>query len=101
MFFTQMHKQYFILCFVCISTTIFPDVHLQNHFCKNRAISFIIAILTLNLLHYNFSTICAKVDLTFCLLIIFMFKVIYADKNFKNMLANHCFNHYSKFLTLP
>ena len=56
---------------------------------------------TSNMFYYTFSTICARDNLTFCSLIMFMIEIIYAVKNIKNLLTNHCFNHVAKFLTLP
>ena len=48
-----------------------------------------IAILTLNLFCCNFSTICVRDDPAFCSLIMFMIEVNFADKNIRNMSANH------------
>ena len=45
-----------------------------------KIVLLIIAILTLNLFYYNFST---TSDLAFCSLIMFIIEVIYADKNIK------------------
>ena len=61
-----------------------------------------ITILTLNWFHYNFFTIYERDDLTFCLLSMYINKVLIhklCRQKIKKLRANHCFNHVGKFLT--
>ena len=82
-----LRKQKFILSFLCLSTTAFDDTRKPNHFANVQY--SITAALTLSMFYQIFSPINLRDDLAFSEVVTQMVEVIYADKKFKYVLANH------------